>query len=781
MTKKNSEAQNSFMDTSNLQSDEERLYTEEDAQLWADSWILGAREDFWTFRKVVRPGMLESWWQKNVADRLMQFYLDFIAGKRPKMLLMAPPQHGKSEQVRDFIAWIVGRNPELRVIFSSYSDELGVFTNLALQRMLLSPLYNQIFPYTNITRVGERDLSRARRTSNILEFLEQNGSFRNTTVEGAITGFGLDIGIIDDPIKGRAEAQSKTIRDKAWNWLTDDFFLRFSNSAGMIMILTRWHVDDPAGRFIEKFRNTEIVKYAAIAESANDWTVKAGHRQIGDPLMPDHKSMDFLQERRRALTHASWEALYQQNPIIVGGGIFPIEKLLVLPAFGHENISKSVRYVDKAGCLLAGTMITTLRGQVPIEDVLAGELVLTQSGFQRVERSWMSGRVNELTTVIFSDGSQLTGTPDHPVYVEGGYWIGLGTLVSSDRVLHRSELTWPTTETRTLKKYFSGDDATCETPEENPGAGSDISTVMHGTRSLRSTFRTRCIEKSGRPNMGIYPVAMISTISTVTGITITSKILGSLQDQSITAFMAGKSLSEKLCGIGISRMVQNCEQRHKQLFAPSATFALAVDSHLPHEVSSQNIVSDASVSAFGGVPVFDLTVENAHAFFANDLLVHNTQDGGAYTAMVLMHKLRDGRIVIEHVARGQWSALEREQHLLSMAKRDTALLKSPYEIVVEQEPGSGGKESAEATIRNLVGYRVFADKVTGSKEVRAEPFAAQVQGGNVFLVAGNWVMPFLEELESYPNGKYMDQADAAAGAFNRLVSKPAYNLDILAS
>lgn len=124
-----------------------------------------------------------------------------------------------------------------------------------------------------------------------------------------------------------------------------------------------------------------------------------------------------------------------------------------------------------------------------------------------------------------------------------------------------------------------------------------------------------------------------------------------------------------------------------------------------------------------------------------------TEDGGAYTAGVLMHKMKDGTFLIEDVDRGHWSALRREQRILDWAREDS--YKCPnYEIVVEQEPGSGGKESAESTIRSLAGFRVYADKVTGSKETRAEPFAAQVQGGNVWLVAGNWHYSFLDEAQT---------------------------------
>jgi predicted phage terminase large subunit-like protein len=432
------------------------------------------------------------WWQHEVANELQRFYRSLINEERPKLVLMAPPQHGKTEQVKDFIAWLAGKRPDLKAIFASYSDELGVAVNVDLQRIMTSERYVATFGH----RLGG-SRSRWLRNSNVLEYANHRGSFRNTTVEGQITGKGLDIGIVDDPIKGRAEASSKLVRDKIWDWFTDDFFTRFSDSAGLLMIMTRWHVDDPVGRFIERFPEAKILCYPAIAEDDEK------NRFKGEALFPQHKSLPFLMERRAVMTRAGWESEYQQNPIVVGGGIFPIEKLKTLSMLDRDKISRSVRYVDKAG----------------------------------------------------------------------------------------------------------------------------------------------------------------------------------------------------------------------------------------------------------------------------------TEGGGAWTAMVLMHKMRDGSYVIEHAVRGQWSALEREEKIKFWAKHDSAKLKpGAYEIGVEQEPGSGGKESAEATIRNLAGYKVFADKVTGSKEVRAEPFAAQVQGGNVHLIAGLWQTDLLDEMESFPSGKYRDQVDACSGAFNRLALGPSYNL-----
>jgi predicted phage terminase large subunit-like protein len=101
--------------------------------------------------------------------------------------------------------------------------------------------------------------------------------------------------------------------------------------------------------------------------------------------------------------------------------------------------------------------------------------------------------------------------------------------------------------------------------------------------------------------------------------------------------------------------------------------------------------------------------------------------------------------------------------------------------VLNKSQAVAAKKVLKRRSRNLRGFKVFADRVTGSKEVRAEPFAAQVQGGNVSLVAGMYQADLLDEMISFPNGKYCDQVDACSGAFNRLVAASTYNLDALAS
>lgn len=140
---------------------------------------------------------------------------------------------------------------------------------------------------------------------------------------------------------------------------------------------------------------------------------------------------------------------------------------------------------------------------------------------------------------------------------------------------------------------------------------------------------------------------------------------------------------------------------------------------------------------------------------------------GAYTVGVKMSLLRDGTYIIDDVKRGQWSALERENIIRETANADG----HHVHIVIEQEPGSGGLESAQGTIRNLAGFFVKAERPTGDKAYRADPYSVQVNSGNIKLRVAHWNRQYIEELELFPNSTYKDQVDASSGAFNYLVTK----------
>jgi predicted phage terminase large subunit-like protein len=445
-----------------------------------------ARESLAAFRRTVRPDMLWSPFVGQLTRELQKFHQAFVAGKRPKLAIMTPPQHGKSWGVEDFIAWNAGLHPQWKTIYASYSDDLGVLRNFNLQRLFQSQRYRNIFPLFRINEPGWQC------NSNLIEYVGGPGSFRNTTINGPITGMELNLGVLDDFVKGRAEASSKTKRDHSWSWFTDDFLSRFAADSALLIVCTRWHVDDVLGRYIAKDPTVRQIIFPAIAEEDERY------RKKGEALFPALKPLSFLLERKALMTESSWQAEYQQHPYVVGGGMFPVDLFRTIPVFDRREIKASVLAVDKAGT-----------------------------------------------------------------------------------------------------------------------AGGD----------------------------------------------------------------------------------------------------------------------------------------------------------GAYTAIVLMHKLKNGQFVIERVVRGHWSALEREQVIKRCVETDYAIMgrnRVSYQIVIEIEPGSGGKESYETSARGLAGYSVIGHRPTGDKAVRAEPFAAQVQGGNILLYAGPWQEDFIEEAESFPNGPHLDQIDAAAMAFNHL-------------
>lgn len=139
---------------------------------------------------------------------------------------------------------------------------------------------------------------------------------------------------------------------------------------------------------------------------------------------------------------------------------------------------------------------------------------------------------------------------------------------------------------------------------------------------------------------------------------------------------------------------------------------------------------------------------------------------GKYTAGVLMGKMQNKRWIVLDVIRGRWGTDERERVILQTARLDGV----EVPVFSEQEPGSGGKDSARATTTRLIehGFRAFPDKVTGNKIYRADPFSVQCNFGDIYILKADWNRDFINELRVFPNGKYTDQTDAASGAFSWL-------------
>jgi predicted phage terminase large subunit-like protein len=181
---------------------------------------------------------------------------------------------------------------------------------------MTSDKYKRIFPGSALKPGRSTGVLQPTRNSTTIEIGNGHlGSFFNTTTGGAVTGETLKLGVIDDPVKGREAANSPTIRDKTWDWFESDFFSRFDEYGGLLMIMTRWHVDDLAARIIERIEGTKVINYPAIA------TEDEQYRNKGMALFPEHKSLKFLNIRKNFMLPAHWEGLYQQRPTSMDGGI----------------------------------------------------------------------------------------------------------------------------------------------------------------------------------------------------------------------------------------------------------------------------------------------------------------------------------------------------------------------------------------------------------------------------------------------------------------------------
>ena len=238
-------------------------------------------------------------------------YLDRIAnGEKLFLIVEIPPQHGKSAFITEtFPSYFLGKNPDKLAMVVSYSEELYKKfgrKNREKFRQNSSALFNvEISPDTS--SVSEWGIK------------GHLGQLYSTSILGGATGRGADLLIIDDPIKNRSEAGSKTIREKILNEYKDTFLTRLSANGSVIIIMTRWHEDDLAGHLLAEGASPWIeIKIPAEAEE-NDLL----GREVGEPLAPEiGKDKQWLEDTKRATGARGWNALYQQRPTPSGGSVF---------------------------------------------------------------------------------------------------------------------------------------------------------------------------------------------------------------------------------------------------------------------------------------------------------------------------------------------------------------------------------------------------------------------------------------------------------------------------
>lgn len=245
------------------------------------------------------------------------------AGRIQRLIITMPPRHGKSELAsRRFPAWFLGKDPYRHMIFATYNDEFASDFGRHVRDTMKSDVFKQAFPLCKLKAGSQASDRISTEEGGIAVFVGRGGS---------LTGRGADLLVIDDPIKDREEADSKTLRDKMWGWFTDVAMTRLMTAgARVVIIMTRWHEDDLVGRLIdpknsyyvpEEAGNWKVLSLPAIA--VNDDPMG---RKFGEPLWPERFDLDFLNQAKR-LNPKGFSALYQGSPSPDDGDYFKREWL----------------------------------------------------------------------------------------------------------------------------------------------------------------------------------------------------------------------------------------------------------------------------------------------------------------------------------------------------------------------------------------------------------------------------------------------------------------------
>jgi len=245
-------------------------------------------------------------------DLLAERLLDVAQGKLKRLLIQMPPRHGKSEFASaHFPAWYLGTFPERRVILASYEHDFAASWGTKARDR-----FSEFAP--TLWRLWVR---RDRQAADDWQIAGHAGGMVCAGVGGPITGRGADLLVIDDPVKSAEEADSELYRNKAWDWYRSTAYTRLEPQGSIILIMTRWHEDDLAGRVLAEAAKTgerwEVIKLPALAQ-ANDVLSRAE----GEPLWPARYPLSALKEIQESIGPYWWEALYQQRPAPPEGSLF---------------------------------------------------------------------------------------------------------------------------------------------------------------------------------------------------------------------------------------------------------------------------------------------------------------------------------------------------------------------------------------------------------------------------------------------------------------------------
>lgn len=299
-----------------------------------------------------QPGYVDGHHIHTICETVEAFLQSDMRG----LMVSMPPRHMKSTIISESLpAWWLSRNPQGEVIIASYNQTQARKMSRACRQRFDGEMHRMIFGKTqfSIDAADEFQIQG-----------KQNGrpSLIAAGVGAGLTGSGGDLIIIDDPVKDREEANSETMRDKVYDWYTSVASTRLSPGGHIILVMTRWHHDDIAGRILnDDADHWQILNLPAISDT-------------GGALWPERFSVDVLLEKRAAMGSRDFEALYQGRPTPLEGGMFKRDWIRYDAPMTGQRITRC-RYWDKAataggGDWTVGALMSMQDGRYCIEDIV---------------------------------------------------------------------------------------------------------------------------------------------------------------------------------------------------------------------------------------------------------------------------------------------------------------------------------------------------------------------------------------------------------------------------
>jgi len=259
--------------------------------------------DFLTFVKHMWPDFIEGYHHKIIAEK----FNDLKARKIKRLIVNMPPRHTKSEFASFLLpAWMIGNNPKLKIIQATHTAELAVRFGRKAKHLMDSEEYKEVFP----TRLMEDSKAAGRWET------AQGGEYFAVGVEGAVTGRGADLLIIDDP-HSEQDAMSKKALDRAYEWYTTGPRQRLQPNGVIVLVMTRWNKGDLTGKLQNaqkepKADQWEVVEFPAIMPS-------------GKPVWPEYWGLEQLLSVKASVALPKWNAQYMQNPTSEEGALIKRE------------------------------------------------------------------------------------------------------------------------------------------------------------------------------------------------------------------------------------------------------------------------------------------------------------------------------------------------------------------------------------------------------------------------------------------------------------------------